>query len=142
MIPATIYDSVHGGRGVRVNEFNTLVVGNLDFSTPVARSLTDISVPVNFIMPSPDQSIIITDILIGAKRSVPVNGVEVDIYESDAADSLTIIEDIWPLDLARQQRADITGLNLRIPPGRFVNAIADGVVVDITIMFYRAPIKD
>lgn len=133
-----------GGRPVRVTEFGQLVASPIDYSEPVFKAVDSAGSPFNFIAPKPGQAIVITDILISADRSTPNAGTLVEVYEALSATTLTVDKDILVDDLARQGRAVVTGLNLFVPGGKWVNVQADNATgsVLVTIMFYRVPKLD
>lgn len=128
------------GQSVRVTRFGQLVVSPLDFSTPVKQDLDTINTAFNFIVPEDSKSIVITDILVSANKDVSnVDPAEIEIYEADAADSLTLAPGIISPRLSRAANLALTGLNLLIPEGKWVNAKTNDNDVLITIMFYRVP---
>ena len=125
---------------VKVTKFGQLVTAPIQYSRPSAKELTDIGVPVNFIEPEAGSSIVITDILVFADKSVSqTEPADVDIYESDGIDSLEIIEDIVRPQVIRSGDVTLTGLNLLVPEGRWVNAVTTDANIRLTIMFYRVP---
>lgn len=139
--PIIIKDN-DSGLTARVTKFGQLVVAPLQYSTPVSQTLDVVDTAFNFIGPSQDQSIIITDIIISASRTVGVNGADVIVYQADAPDSIVVDSGIVELDMVKQSQTALTGLNLIVPGGMYVNAKTDDADVLITIMFYLAPAED
>lgn len=123
-----------------VTDFGQLVVAPIDYSTPIAQQLPASAQAFNFIEPKQDRIIVITDILLATDKSAAINGTIIEVYDTSASDSIVIDELIIRADLTRQGIRDLTGLNLRIPAGKWVNAKADGIGSEVTIMFYYAPI--
>jgi len=127
---------------VRVTEFGQLVVAPLDYSKPLTKLLTPADTAVNFIEPEQGQSIVITDIISSANKDVstttPAN---ILIYEADAPDVLNVGNLILNPQLTRGENLPLTGLNLIIPEGKWVNASTDDDVITLTIMFYRVPVE-
>ena len=124
---------------VKVTKQNQLVVGSLEFSVPVQQDLNIIDTAFNFFEPQTGKTLIITDIVINATKSISVNGSTVEIFEANAADSTTATVDTFKFDIARQQVIVMTGLNLMGTEGRFLNAKCDSVTVLVTIAGYFAP---
>jgi len=139
--PVNVVDS-DSKTTVKVTEFGQMVVAPLQYSTPIVDTLDVINVAFNFIEPQQDRSIVITDIIISADRNVGVNGADVEIYEAAAADTATVDITILEVDMVKQTQLGLTGLNLLVPEGKFVNAKTNDVNVLVTIMFYRVPEED
>ena len=139
--PSVIKDSF-SGNAARVTKFGQLVVAPLQYSTPISDTLDVIDTAFNFVSPAQDQSIIITDIIISASRTVGVNGADVVVYQSDAPDSIIVDKEIVELDMVKQSSISLIGLNLIVPEGKYVNAKTDDADVLVTLMFYRAPVED
>lgn len=130
------------GQSVRVTRFGQLVVSPLDYSTPLERELDTINTAFNFLAPEDGKNIVITDIVLSADKDVSnVDPAEIEIYEADAADSLTAAPSIISPRLIRSANLALTGLNLLIPEGKWVNAKTNDNNVLITIMFYRVPVE-
>ncbi len=130
------------GQATRVTRFGQLVVAPLAYSTPIAQELTAINQAFNFLAPLADHSIVITDIIVSADKAVsPTDPAGIEIYQADAADALTIAEGIVSPRLSRGGVLPLTGLNLIIPEGKWINAKTDDNNILITIMFYRVPVE-
>ena len=141
-VPSTIQDS-NSGLTAKVTKFGQLVVAPLQYSTPVADNLNVIDTAFNFVQPEQDHSIVITDIIVSADNAVSnVTPAEVEIYEATAADTTTIDIGIVSPRVVRSGNLALTGLNLIIPEGKFVNAKTNDNNVLVTIMFYRVPAED
>lgn len=139
--PTVIKDN-NSGNTAKVTKFGQLVVAPLQYSTPVTQRLDTINTAFNFVSPEQGQSIVITDIIISASRTVGVNGADVCVYESDSPESTSIVEEIVALDMVKQSSLPLNGLNLIVPEGLYVNAVTDDADVLITIYFYRVPAED
>jgi len=137
-VPSKIVDP-SSGKSATVTKFGQLVVAPVDYSTPVSKQITTINTAFNFASPEAGQDIVITDIILIAARSAPISGSIVEVYESLLPSSITPEETILVADLPRQENITLTGLNLFVPGGRFVNVKSDGVDISATIMFYRVP---
>lgn len=141
-VPVNIQDSKDGVTA-RVTRFGQLVVAPLAYSTPVARELDTIDTAFNFLEPVSGESIVITDIIVSADKSVSVTDpAEVEIYEADAPDTIAIAQGIVSPRVLRGNGLELTGLNLLVPEGKWVNAKTNDNNILITIMFYRVPVED
>jgi len=129
------------GNVAQVTRFGQLVVAPLDYSAPVEDTIDVIDTAFNFIAPEDRKSIVITDILLNATRSAPVNGALVQVYQAVSATAITVLQQILKSDMPRQVNRDLVGLNLIVPEGRWVNVQSDGVDIEVTLMFYRVPTK-
>lgn len=140
--PVIIKDN-NSGITVKVTEFGQLVVAPLQYSIPISDSLDAINVAFNFIRPQQDHSIVITDIIVSADNSVSNTApAEIEIYEATEPDTTVIDTGIVSPRLTRADNLALTGLNLIIPEGKFVNAKTNDDNVLVTIMFYRVPAED
>lgn len=124
----------------KVTKYGQLVTAPVDYSTPVARTLADIDTAYNFIEPMAGKSIVITDIIITANRQVGANDATVVLYEAGGVGELNATKDILNLEMIKQSQLVLTGLNLLVPSGLFINAKTNDNTVFITIMFYRVPV--
>ena len=126
----------------KVTRFGQLVVAPLAYSDPILIELDTTNTAFNFIEPRAGESIVITDIIASANKSVsnttPAN---VQIYQSDEVDSLVIVNGIVAPQLVGSANVDYIGLNMLVPEGRWVNATTDDATVLVTIMFYRVPVE-
>ena len=139
-LPVNLEDPDTGASAL-ITRFNQLVVAPIDYSTPVEDTIDIVDTAFNFISPVADKSIVITDILLNATRTSPVNGSVVQVYEADSATSILVLQQILKSDLTRQQTRDAIGLNLIVPEGRWVNVQSDELGIEVTLMFYRVPIR-
>lgn len=140
-VPSVIKD-LKTGQTARVTEFGQLVVAPLAYSTPVAVSMATPLIAYNFIEPAGGQSVVITDIIASADKSVSTTTpAEVIIYEAGAPDTLTSVADIVTPQLIRSGNFILTRLNLLVPEGLWVNATTDDSTIKLTIMYYRVPVE-
>ena len=124
----------------KVTKYGQLVVAPLAYSNPIEKRLSVVNVAYNFIEPIANESIVITDIIVFADKSVSATApANIQVYQSDEVDSLNVVAGIVTPQLTRGQSSELIGLNLKIPDGRWVNAVTDDNEVLITIMYYRVP---
>ena len=141
-VPSLILDP-KTNQAARVTKFGQLVTTPLAYSLPVTQDMDTVDTAFNFVTPKEGQSIVITGIFAsadnGVSNTVPA---EVEIYTSDAADSTTVIRSILQPRLVRSENVPITGLNLLIGPGVWVNGKTNDEDILLTVMFYRVPTED
>lgn len=141
MIPSLIKDPKTSSTA-RVTRFGQLVVAPIQYSTPVTVDLDTINVAFNFITPVDGKVVVITDIFASADNGVSnTTPAEVEIYTSDEMDSTTVIDSILQPRLTRASNIPITGLNLLIDEGVWVNAKTNDNDILLTIMYYRIPVE-
>ncbi len=138
--PINIQDNETGNRAT-VTRFGQLVVAPVDYSAPVAQTLDLVNTAYNFVEPKAKQNIVITDIILTANKNVGASDATVVVYEADAPDTTTSTKDILNLEMIKQSNLPLTGLNLLITEGAFVNAKTDDDDVFVTIMYYRVPVR-
>lgn len=140
MIPTAIIDPYSGAKA-RVSEFGQLVVAPLAYSKPSFKKLDVINTAFSFIAPVDGHQIVITDIIMTANKNVGVSDATVDIYEADSVTSTAIKQSIIALEMIKQSNLALTGLNLLVPDGLWVNAKTDDNDIFVTLMYYRVPVK-
>ncbi len=139
MLATTIADPKTGVK-VRVSEFGQLAVAPLAYSEPSFKKLDANNTAFTFVAPQDGHQIIITDIILTANKNVGANDATVDIYEADSELTTVITKSIIELEMIKQSSLALTGLNLLVPPGLWVNAKTDDNDVFVTIMYYRVPV--
>lgn len=123
---------------VNVTPFGQLVVAPLEYSSPITMAMDTIGVAFNFMAPVSDHFIVVTDIIVSADKDVSnTTPADVDIFTADAHDSVTPINEILRPQLTRASNFSLTGLNLKIDPGVWINATTTDTIVLLTVMFYR-----
>ena len=136
--PVRIIDP-HTGVGARVTEFGQLVTSPIDYSTS-SQIVADVAdLPYNLVGPEHGRSIIITSILLTANKNVGVNDATVTMY-SATTETATTGTDILQIELARNGQLVLTGLNLRIDSGLFLNVKTNDATVYATVFYYRVPV--
>jgi len=122
----------------RVSANGQVVSAPLDFSEPVALSLTTINTAFNFIVPVQGEKIVITDIISSADNGVSNTApADIEIYEAEGPETTTVYKSIVRPQLLRGQSMVLTGLNMVVPAGLWVSAKTNDNNVLVTIMFYR-----
>ena len=136
--PVRIIDP-HTGIGARVTEFGQLVTSPIDYSlsSQVVAIVDDL--PYTAVSPEQGRSIIITSIILTANKDVGVNDATVTLYSASTAGATTG-EDILQLELERNGKLVLTGLNLKVDIGLFLNIKTSDTIVYATILYYRVPV--
>jgi hypothetical protein len=136
MIDTQLKDGRGAGTYACITKRGELVVGPADYSTPVAKTLTVADTAVNFFGPRSGKQFVVTGVLIGTNKDVGVNGADVFVYEAATADTTTVSVALMELQLLKNDARDITGLNVIVGEGKFVNAKSDDTTVFITVLGY------
>ena len=135
--PVNIADSKTGITAM-VSEFGQLITAPVEYSDPVLVELLTINTAVNIIAPKSGYVIVITGIIASADKNVSnTSPANVDIYTASAPDTITADQDIFRPQLIRAENFPVTGLNIKIPEGKWVNAKTDDAGILVTVMFYR-----
>ena len=138
--PVELVDPESGGRS-RITEFGQLVVAPISYSSAVEHDMDVINTAFNFAEPVHGKSIVITDIIASANNSVSnTTPADIVVYQADSATSLVSLSGIVRPQLVRANNFILTGLNLIVPPGVWINATTTDDDILLTIMFYRVPV--
>ena len=78
---------------------------------------------------------VMTGIIVTAKKNVAQDEI-VEVYEADSGDSTTVTKAILTLEMLASSSRDITGLNLLISAGSFLNVKADDNDTAVSIVGY------
>jgi len=120
----------------KITERGQIVVAPLEFSVFYTASTASNNVAVNIVAPTTSKRFVITDIVIAADRSVGANGAITDIFEASGPTSATIVKSIYEDEIAKQTRATLTGLNIIVSEGVWINVKSDDVIVRANIAGY------
>lgn len=140
MIAIKLQDGQGTSNVAKVNSDGVLAVGPLKSSIPISQELDVINTPFNFFRAKEEEKFVVTDIIINADNFVSINGADVTIYEANSVTSLTILKTIIQIDIGRSQTVPITGLQLDVSAGVFINAQTDSTNVNLTIAGYFVPL--
>ena len=138
--PVRIIDGLTGV-SAKVTEFGQLVTSPIDYSvsSQVVAAVDDL--PYNLVGPEHGRSIIVTAIILTANKDVGVNDATVTLYSASTAEA-TAGEDILQLELERNGKLVLTGLNLKVESGLFLNVQTNDSTVYATVLYYRVPVKN
>lgn len=113
-----------------------LVTSPLEYSTAYTKEVNATATAFNFIGPVTGKRFVITDILLYADKNVGVNDASVQLYEATSSASTTISKTILDIEMVKQTNRDITGLNLILTEGRYLNIKTDDATIFATVMGY------
>ena len=94
----------------------------------------------NFIKPKSGKIYIVTDVILNADRNVGNNGTIIDIYSAENETDSVIGTQVFKFDLIKQGSLVLTGLNVKLAEGKFLNARCDDNNVLLTIAGYFADV--
>ena len=142
MVP-TILKDPYTGNAATITEYGQLVTGKVDYSSVIQETLSIVDTAFNLLGPSQGQRIVITDIILTANRNVGVNDATVDLYLADSpiATIFTPVDAVLSLELEKNGKLALTGLNLITRAGAWINAKTDDASIFVTLMYYRVPVK-
>jgi len=127
----------------KVTSFGQLVTAPIEYSDASAQNLDVVGTAFNLAVPEHGKAIVITDVIASANNTVSnTSPADIVIYESDSATSLTELSVIVRPQLVRANNFILTGLNLIVPPGRWINASTTDNSILVTLMFYRIGFSD
>ena len=137
------YISDGGGNRVKasVTKNGQLVVGPYAYDEVSSQSLATDNVAVNFFGPKAGFQFVLTTILLNAKKTVTTDGL-VEIYEATSSTSAVVAKSILAIEMLTNSVRDITGLNLLVSEGVYINGKTDDNVVNGTLMGYYIPVID
>jgi hypothetical protein len=119
-----------------VSSRGQLAVSPLDFSTFYTGSVTVNNTAVNLIGPKAGKRFVITEIILTGDRSIATNGAVTKVYEATDNSTATVDKLIYEDEIGKQSRAVLTGLNVIVSQARWVNVVADDVIVRANVAGY------
>jgi len=124
-----------------VTSIGQLVIAPYAYDEVVSGILDVDNTAVNFFGPKTGKQFVLTTILLNANKSVSTDCI-VDIYEATTDVTATITKSILSIEMLKNTSRDITGLNLLITEGRYINGKTDDDDVFVTLMGYYIPNVD
>ena len=122
--------------GARVNKDGELVVGELSASTFVAVEMNVNDQVYSLVTPISGRRVRITGVVITTSRTIGNEGVSINLYSASSAISGVSLGNIFTVDLVKQDKIVMTGLNLEVPEGTWINATASDSTVNLSLIFY------
>ena len=124
------------GSEASVTSRGQLVVAPLDFSSPFPGVAGAADTAVNIVEPIAGKAFIITEIILYANKSVGVNDATVELYEASTSNTIVVDKCIFNQEMVKQTTLALTGLNLLINKGKFVNLKTDDNSIFINVFGY------
>jgi hypothetical protein len=93
----------------------------------------------NFVEPRAGHRITVTGILLSANNNVGVGDAMVVVYEAASPTSTVATKTIFATEMQTNSSRDITGIQLDIQPGVWINAKTDDDDVFASILYYYIP---
>lgn len=127
----------------KVSPDGELYIAVRDYSTAYYISVNIADTPFEVVPAVANKRFIVTDILIASDKAFgsSVDAETVTIYEAHPADLDTNLKTFTQVDLLRNDRMPVTGLNLATNETVTLVAIAASASVDVTIGGYYIPIN-
>jgi hypothetical protein len=136
---------IHGGiKGAQatVTDLGEIVVAPYSYSTAYYVSVAAAASPYEVVPAKPSHCFVITGLLLNSDKNygTATAAETLTIYEANAADISVNLKTVTQVDLLRNDRLPVTGLNLLMSQARSIVAIADSAAVDVTIAGYYVPL--
>lgn len=135
--------AVTGGTGrqarATVTNRGQLVTAPLDFSTAYNATAGTANTAANLVTPVNGKRFVITSIHLYANKNVGAGDATVTLYEASAVDTATVDASIFLAEMPKNSARDLTGLNLIVTEGKWVNVKTDDDDVFATILGYYVP---
>jgi len=137
-ISAQIVDGTGTTVKTKVTSIGQVVTAPYSYDEVSAGTLDVDNTAVNFFGPKTGQQFVLTVILLTANKNVTTD-CTVDIYAAATATATAITKSILNVEMLKNTSRDITGLNLVVAEGLYINGKTDDDDVFVTIMGYYIP---
>ena len=135
-INTKIEDGTGSGIQATVSPYGHLVVGASNFSTAYAVTVAIDNAGYNFVGPKAGFQFVITGLLLYANKGVGANDATVDVYEANGPTTTTADRTIICTEMLKQTSRDLTGLNLVVTAGKWVNVKTDDNTIFASLLGY------
>jgi len=133
--PVHIKDGQGSGHLASVSSTGALLVTPPAFEEVSYADMTSANTAYEMFAPIYGKQFVMTGIIVTAKKNVAQDEI-VEVYEADSGDSTTVTKAILTLEMLASSSRDITGLNLLISAGSFLNVKADDNDTAVSIVGY------
>ena len=131
-----IRDGWGNGNKACVSPRGQLITAPLAFSKMYSATASVDATAVNIVIPEPGKQFVVTDIILFANRNVGANDATVSIFESDGPISSTVSGPIFTQEMLKQSTIALSGLNIIVTQGTWVNLITDDNTVFVNLGGY------
>jgi hypothetical protein len=139
VLKVELVDGSGTGNKASTTSRGELVVNKFDYSQAYTVEASVINTAYNFIGPVAGQRFVVTDFFVYANKAVGAADATVELYEASSDDTVTVDKSIFKTEMLKQTRADLTGLNLIISEGKWLNIKTDDNTIFATVMGYYVP---
>ena len=124
--------------GASVSKYGEVVTAPYDYSTSYFQNFGTADTAYNFVPPIQNQFFVITAMILQANKNVnATTGQVVDVYEAESATTTTIDKSLFQIEMIKNDRVILTGLNIRTTAGKFLNGkTADDDVLATVAGYY------
>jgi hypothetical protein len=137
MISAQIKDGKGGGYQAKVTKRGQLVTAPLDYSTAYFNAVNAVDTAFEVTGPNASRQFVITDILLDADKNVSANTAgTIVLYEADSGTSTTATKTILTIEMLKNTARVITGINLIVTAGKWLNIKTTDATIYATILGY------
>jgi hypothetical protein len=128
----------HGeGNRVKVSSRGQLVTAPLDYSTLHSVTLAVAGTVYNLALPVSGKQFVITDLILYADKNVGTNDASIEIFGAgDGPTGVNALGSLIELELPKKNSLVLTGLNIVIGKGLWLNATTNDNIVYINIAGY------
>lgn len=120
-----------------VTELGEVAVSPLFFSKFYNGATAANDVPVNIVPPKHGMIFIIKAIILSGDRSIGASGAVTALYENNTSGVDTVQESvIITEEIGKQTRMVVSGVNIAVTQGKWVNLVSDDVIVRCNIEGY------
>lgn len=132
--PVVIKDDLNQ-RTAKVTRYNQLVVAPVEYDTAFNATLDTNT--KNLLPPIAGSQFVVTGIYLTAKKNI-TGDVIVEVFQANSSTQtvITANNDVFTVEMLKNTFRDITGLNLILNEGSFLNAKADDGEVLLTVTGY------
>lgn len=124
-------------RVVEVSPNGEVAVASLEYSTGKFNNMNVNDAAFNFHEPTAGKRFVVTGMIITTNRDVGVNGAVIEFYETSAVDSTVVDKTVSRFDMVKNQNIPISGINIILAEGSFLNGKTDDASALVTITGYE-----
>jgi hypothetical protein len=132
----TIHVTLENNNTALITKRGQLVTSPLEFSKPYSAEANTINTAFNLVPPIAGKQFVITSILLSGNRSIGASDATVSLYEASSDTETTVLIDILPIEIAKNQALTFTGVNVIVAAGSFINLKTDDATVFAVVYGY------
>ena len=137
MIKTTLQDGRGTANTVKVSQYGQLVTAPIAYSEPYTASLNSTGTAFKIADPIVGKRFVVTDILLDAGKNVSASTAgTIVLYEADNEADTTEAKIILSVEMLKNTSREITGLNLLVTEGVWLNLKTTDATVEATVLGY------